>query len=66
MTRAVITFAKYYKPETLIFSYDEGLGTYLSKMETYTNQFEKAWIRFRFGDIANMITDKVLMVYNKT
>ena len=60
LTRAVITYTKYFNPATLILSYDEGLGSYISNMETYTNLFEKLWVKFRFRDTPSLITDKVL------
>lgn len=60
VSRCVITYVKYFKPETLLISYDEGLGTYTSLMECYTNIVEKTLIKVLYNDDANIITDKLL------
>lgn len=58
--RCVVTYVKYYRPNIQLISYDEGLGTYTSLMENYTNSFEKLAIRLFYNDEANFITDKLL------
>lgn len=60
LARCVVTYCKYIMPQIPLVSYDEGLGTYISKMESYTNFVERAIIKHRFHDNANIITDKIL------
>lgn len=60
LVRSVITYCKYINKLTLLVSYDEGLGTYSSKMECYTNHIEKFIIRAKYHDEANIVTDKML------
>ena len=60
ITRCVITYIKYYNPSISLIAYDEGLGTYISKMETYTNVIEKIIIKLFYNDNAAIITDKML------
>lgn len=60
VTRCVVTYCKYNSPSTRIISYDEGLGTYISRMEKYTNRVEKLVVKMLYRDQANLITDKIL------
>ncbi len=60
LTRCVVTYCKYIMPKIALVSYDEGLGTYISRMESYTNSVERGIIKIRFHDDANLITDKIL------
>lgn len=60
LARCVITYCKYINPSIKLVSYDEGLGTYISRMESYTNKIEKAYISLRYHDDANIVTDKIL------
>lgn len=61
LVRCVITYCKYIKKSTLLFSYDEGLGSYIPRMEEYTNSVEKLVIKMRYHDSSpDIITDKVL------
>ena len=59
-SRCVLTYCKYVYKSAKIISYDEGLGSYISRMEEYTNKIEKFIIKIRYHDKANIITDKIL------
>lgn len=59
-TRCIVTYVKYHRPDVTLIAYDEGLGTYISKMEGYTNSVERLLVRLKYRNQANMITDKVL------
>lgn len=60
VARCVVTYCKYIRPQIALVSYDEGLGTYISRMESYTNSVERVIIKKRYHDDANIITDKIL------
>lgn len=60
LTRCVVTYCKYIKPSIHLISYDEGLGTYISRMESYTNVVEKTIVQIIYHNSANIVTDKIL------
>lgn len=60
LARCVVTYCKYISPSTKLISYDEGLGTYISRMESYTNAAEKLIITAKYHDDAKIVTDKIL------
>lgn len=60
VARCVITYVKYYRQSTELISYDEGLGTYTSRMESYTNKVEEFLIKILHNDKPSILTDKIL------